>query len=154
MNRLIALNVALMLAAAGWFCLPTPPPAHAAEVVWDVTMKGVSKTMAGDKFKFGGDGTMTWDAVTGDVSFNVMTQAGAWTGTGTMATAQNGKTTYGTVAFDAGGQAAASIFIGKVTKKGKKFAGKFQAASPARLGPSPGGFVLTTGKVSATPRAP
>ena len=40
-----------------------------------------------------------------------------------------------------------SIFTGKLKKNGPKFGGKFSAASPARLGPAPAGFVLTAGSV-------
>jgi len=109
-------------------------------------LKGKSRTMAGDTFPFSGDGTMTWDQVTGDVTFDLTTPAGPWSGAGTMALAENGKTVYGLVTFLAGGEASA-IFTGKLKKNGARFSGKFQAASPTRLGSTPGGFVLTTGKV-------
>jgi len=148
--RLFTIIATLLLAAAALIVVPHLETAQAADVAWDVSMKGVSKTMAGDKFKFGGDGGMTWDRDTGDVSFNLTTAQGPWTGTGTMVVADNGKTVYGLVNFLAGGEDAVAIFRGKMKKKGAKLVGSFQAASPSRLGPPPGGFVLTTGKITGT----
>ena len=147
MLRTFVVSSLLLVAAVAMVVIPSSEPAHAAEVTWDIEMKGKSRTMGGDKFPFSGEGTMTWDQVTGVVTFALTTPAGPWNGAGTMAVADNGKTVYGLVTFQAGGGDASAIFSGKLKKKGERFAGKFQAASPTRLGPTPGGFVLTTGKV-------
>jgi len=142
------ISISTLVLALAIFIWPGEEPAQGADVTWDVTMKGKSATLAGQKFKFAGDGTMTWDQVAGTVSFNLTTPNGPWTGTGALVVAANGKTVYGVVDIPAGGAGAAAIFTGKLKKKGTKFSGKFQAASPERLGAAPDGFVLTTGKVN------
>lgn len=155
MKRMTALAVACGLITAGWLGLPYIESALAAPVVWDVEMKGTSKTFDRQKFPFTGVGTMTWDQDTGDVSFDMdVDPSGPFDGDGTLVVISNGKTVYGVVTFNAGVQEAQAIFTGKLKKNGQKFAGKFTAASPGRLGPPPGGFVLTTGKVKAEPQAP
>ena len=119
-----------------------------AAVTYDVTMKGLTKSLNGSKFHFTTTGTMTWDETSGNVSFNVVTSSGvAFEGAGIMAAGI--RESYAATTFNSASATGQAVFTGRFSKDKSKFTGKFQAASPNRLGPAPGGFVFTTGTVKA-----
>jgi len=118
-------------------------------VLYNVTLKGTSKTLTGGKFPFTATGTMTWDSVTGQMSFNVTTSVAVnFTGTGILANGPKG--CFGLTTLDSGSAEGEAVFSGKFSKDNTKFSGKFYAGSPNRIGPAPGGFVFTSGTVKAT----
>ena len=111
------------------------------------TIKGVTLTLTGDRFKFTASGTMTWDRVSGQMSFATVTSAGVpFSGIGYLGT---GKKAFATCSFSSGVNGNA-VFIGKFDKTLEKFKGSYRAASPNRLGPTPEGFVHTKGRAKAT----
>lgn len=121
----------------------------AAEIKYDFTLTGVSKTISGQSFNFTATGTMTWNDVSGHLSFEVTTSAGvSFAGEGILAAGSAGS--FALTTFDSGFASGEAVFSGKFSKGNSKFSGKFYAASPDRLGPAPGGFVFTSGTVKAT----
>ena len=143
-SRLFTLGLALAIGLSG------TAMAQGTNTIYTFTMKGTSTTLANQKFKFTASGTMTWNSTTGDVAFNVATSANAsFEGAGTLAYSPKGS--YGGTSFDApaSGATGVAVFSGAFNKTKTKFTGNFQAASPNRLGPAPGGFVFTTGSVTA-----
>jgi len=138
-----------LISALSFFTLFWAGSVLAVEVNYDFTLTGVSKTVTGESFNFTATGTMTWDDVSGNLSFQVTTSAGvSFTGEGILAAGSKGS--FALTSFDSGFASGEAVFSGKFSKKNSKFNGKFYAASPDRLGPAPGGFVFTTGTVKAT----
>ena len=143
-GRLILLGFVLAVAVQG------SAKAQGTTTNYTFTMKGVSTTLAHQNFNFTASGTMTWNATTGAATFHVATSAGAaFEGAGTLAYSAKGS--YAATTFDspASGATGLAVFSGAFNKDRSKFIGTFQAASPNRLGPAPGGFVFTTGNVTA-----
>ncbi len=121
----------------------------AADIDYDFTLTGVSKTPPGQSFNFTATGIMRWNDVSGEVGFEVTTSAGvSFSGEGILAAGPAGS--FALTSFDSGSASGQAVFSGKFSKENSKFNGKFYAASPDRLGPAPGGFVFTTGTVKAT----
>jgi hypothetical protein len=124
-----------------------PLPARAATHTYHVTMKGVSSTLSGQKFSFTAAGSMTIDDVTGDLNFTANVSNGTTlNGTGVAGV---GKNVFGNIAFNQNGASGIGVIAGKASPDRKKFSGKFNVGIPNRLGPSPGGFVNSTGTIAA-----
>jgi|GEM_PF-2863434 len=134
----------------GWGAAPAEAEPK-GQVIYDITLKGTSNTLDGQKFPFTATGSMSWDEATGAVSFTAATSAGVpFTGDGTLA--RGAKSSYASTSFNCGAILGNAIFAGKFSSDKKQFSGKFQAGSPNRLGPAPGGFVFTSGSVKALRR--
>ena len=141
---------ATLLSAVALVVLFAPSRAPAATQGFDCTLKGVSETFNGEKFPYTGTGTMTFDDVAGTVNYSfTLSNTLTFEGTGTAALTPKGRI-FGVVNTNSGGINGSAIIEGKAAKDGSKFAAKIVAAIPNRLGPAPGGFVLSKIKVKGT----
>jgi hypothetical protein len=144
------LTALLVCGVLGWAAGVGAVEAKAA-ATYDVTLKGTSNTLDGQKFPFTATGVMTWDQTTGAVTFTATTSVGVtFTGAGILA--RGAKASYALTTFDSGFVTGSAVFLGKFSTDGAQFSGKFQAGSPNRLGQPPGGFVYTTGSIKALRR--
>jgi hypothetical protein len=127
-----------------------PAAACAAVLNYNVTVKGTSTTLNGQKFRFTGEGTMTVDDKTGAATFNIALNNGTTIdGAGTAGAGT--KNVFANIEIDqTGGAEGVGIIAGKLKNAGARFQGKFTVGIPNRLGPAPGGFVYTTGTIKAT----
>jgi hypothetical protein len=132
-----------VLAAAAAIVLFAPTPAPAATFNYTATLAGVSETFDGHHFPFKGTGTMTIDDVAGTVSYSFDLNNGlTFSGTGQAAVTPKGRV-FGLVNSSSGGINGTAIVVGSTPKSRKTFTVKITAAIPNRLGPAPGGFVIS-----------
>jgi len=131
-------------------------PAQAAVSTYDITMNTVAQPLTGAKVKLTVTGTMTWDDVSGAVTFDVDEPGGVnIQGTGLLG--NGGKVAIGQVALQgfAGGMepvfTGTGFFKGKFTRANSRFSGTFTAVADS-FGPAPGGYTYNTGKVTAKRR--
>lgn len=148
---LVGSHVALALGL-----LATAAPTEAAVSTYDLTMNTVAQPLTGAKVKLKVTGTMTWDDVTGEVTFDVDEPGGVnIQGAGLLG--NGGKVAIGKVdlqAFAGGLEpvfTGTGFFKGKFTRANTRFNGTFTAVADS-FGPAPGGFTYNTGKVSAKRR--
>ncbi len=138
----VSAAIAALVVGGAWLA----EPAHAATRSFSFTLKGLSKTTAGEKFKYTGSGSLAFDDQTGAFTYSVELSNGlTFEGDGQGAlTSKNELFAVGNSA--AGGISGTVLFVGKL--KGSKLKGKFTAAIPNRLGPPPAGFVLSTAAIN------
>lgn len=131
----------------GFLAVALLRPAAAENVTYSLSIKGTSRTLAGQEFKFTGTGTMTVDDQTGAVTFNANLSNGtSLQGNGTAGA--NPKIFFAKIDFTQGPATGVALIDGKVKRQGAKITGKFNVGIPDRLGPAPGGFVYTTGTLT------
>ena len=141
---LVSTAVASLVVASVWWT----GPAAAASRTFDVTLKGVSKTVGGDRFKYTGEGTMSIDDVSGTFDYDIQLSNGlTFSGSGNAAVTEKNEV-FAVATTTSGGISGSVVFVGKL--KGSKFKGKLTAAVPNRIGPPPAGFVLSTAKISGS----
>jgi len=134
----IALGLALLLAAGA---------ARAGALQFSVNIRGVSTTLAGQRFRFTGQGTLTVDENTGQFTLTMALSNGlTLNGTGVMGAGRN---VFGTFTFDMAGSQGSGVINGRANQDRTRFNGKFTVGSPNRLGPAPNGFVFSTGNIAA-----
>ena len=144
---------ATLLSAVALVVVLAPSRTTAATLGFDATLKGVSETFDGDKFPYTGTGTMTFDDVAGTVDYSFQLSNGlTFSGTGTAAVTPKGRI-FGVVDTSSNGINGSAVIEGKAKKDGSKFTAKIFAAIPNRLGPPPGGFVISKIKVKGTRQA-
>lgn len=132
------------LAAAAAILLFAPAPDAAAAFTYNTTLSGTSETFTGQKFKFTGTGTMSFDDVASTVTYSFLLSNGlTFAGTGQSAVTAKGRI-LGLVNSSSGGYTGSAVIQGSATKDRKKFTVKIVAAIPNRLGLPPQGFVLST----------
>lgn len=131
-------------------------PAQAAVSTYDITMNTVAQPLTGAKVTLRVTGTMTWDDVTGAVTFDVNEPGGVnIQGTGLLG--NGGKVAIGKVELQAfaGGMdpvfTGTGFFKGKFTRANSRFNGSFTAVADS-FGPPPAGYTYNTGKVTARRR--
>lgn len=119
---------------------------------FSVFVKGTSETTQDDKFKFTGFGSVTIDEGSGQLTYNLLLSTKlAVNGSGVVAVSEKNNI-YGLIDTQSGttvtgGFSGSGILDGKVDRNRTRFKGTLVVAVPNRLGPAPGGFVLTTMKI-------
>ncbi|MCB9881090.1 MAG: hypothetical protein H6834_04810 [Planctomycetes bacterium] len=146
------IRVALLASLLAAISIPTPvesdtaPPPSAngnGATTFVAALKGKSETFDGQKFPYTGVGTLTIDEATGALSYSFDLSNGlTFAGTGTAAITSKGRI-FGIVDTSSGGIMGSVIIEGKTDANRQKFSVKMTAAIPNRLGPPPGGFVLS-----------
>jgi hypothetical protein len=122
-------------------------PASAASITYSVSLKGTTRTLGGQKFQFTGTGTMTVDDQTGDLTFTANLSNGT-TLQGTGIAGASPKVFFANINFTQGPANGIGLIDGKIKREGAKITGKFNVGTPDRLGPAPGGFVYSTGRIT------
>lgn len=122
-------------------------PASAATLTYSVTLKGTTRTLDGQKFKYTGNGTLTVDDQTGEVTFTANLSNGT-TLEGTGIAGASAKVFFANIDFTQGPATGVGLLDGKIKREGAKITAKFNVGIPNRLGPAPGGFVYTTGNLT------
>ena len=144
------MRAALFTVTAAIVLASVPSPAPAESLGFSSTLRGVSETFTGQKFKFTGVGTMSFDDVAGTVSYSFLLSNGlTFAGTGTAAVTPKGRI-FGVVTTQSAGIAGSAVIEGKAAKDRRKFSVTIAAAIPNRLGPPPSGFVLSKMKAKGT----
>ncbi len=127
-------------------------PLRAQLINFDVTGEGTSTTLGGQMFQFAATGSGTLDTMTGQFTFSLTTSAGVtFTGDGTLGAGSTG-IAFGTATFQSFNPDSAGIAVidGQINPDTQELTGNFVAGIPNRLGPSPFGFVRSTGTFTAT----
>lgn len=141
--------------ALGMALATISPPAQAAVSTYDITMRVTAQPLTGRPVKVKVTGTMTWDDVTGAVTFDVTEDTGVnILGSGLLG---NGKFAIGKVDLQAFAGSMDPVFTGtgffkgRFIQKGARFNGTFTAVADS-YGEPPAGFTYNTGKVTARRR--
>lgn len=127
----------------------------AKTTVYKIIFKGVSEPLNYTVYPpFTAAGRLTVDETTGQGTFKMKTEYGdIWTGDAYVGVDQK---VFGVATFSLSTAAASegeeqikgwAVFRGVIKTGGKRFVGPFYAGTPNRLGPSPGGFVYTSGTI-------
>lgn len=130
-------------------------PADAAVSTYDLKINVKAETIQGQVIKVKVTGTMTYDDVSGQVTFQVTEDSGVQlTGTGLMGKA---KLSIAQTTFDAGDGMGATFysgtafFKGKFNRSGSRFTGKFYSVANS-FGAAPNGYTFNGGTMTATLR--
>ena len=135
--------------------------ARATEHVYDLTIAVKAQTLVPDpaKVKVKVTGTMTYNDVTGEVSFEVTEDTGVTlVGEGLLGRSEKflgiAQTTFDAKMESATLYTGSAFFVGKFSKDMKKFSGKFYGIANS-FGDAPEGYTFNLGKVKAVkPVAP
>ena len=134
-------------------------PANAAIETYDITMKMTATTTNGIRWRDRRTREMTFDPVTGDMTFDVSRVGGApefrIRGTGNL---YDGQRAVGTWTYDAFSDpdptprfTGSALFFGKVKRGRAKLFGRFTALDDSN-GTAPAGYMYIVGKVRAVRR--